>query len=120
MIDTHRVVSMGIDSSLTVVYGFVIPRSRYKLLLNEGTVEDEGYYVADGLYTHEIRAAGEIFVYGKILYDTEARVYCWDGNRDIVDLKKTCRLHHKQKSKINRVAASVGKKARYFITANVF
>lgn len=111
---------MGIDSSLTVVYGFVIPRTRYKLLLKEGTGEDEGYYVADGLYTHEISAPGEIFVYGKILYDTEARVYFWNGNKEVVDLKQTCNIHHKQKSKIDRVATSVGKRATYFITANVF
>ena len=89
-------------------------------MLKEGTGEDEGYYVADGLYTHEISVPRETFVYGKILYDTEARVYCWDGNKEVDDLKQTCNIHHKQKSKIDRVAKSVGKKAIYFITANVF
>jgi hypothetical protein len=44
---------MGIESSIFVGYGFRIPKGRYKELLKKDP-EDENYYIADDIYTHEL------------------------------------------------------------------
>lgn len=65
-------------------------------------------------FTHT-RLGGGIFVFGKILYETEARSYLWDGNREVVDVGKALKIHPLVKKKIDRVADECRKKARFFI-----
>ena len=109
---------MGIESSIFIGYGFRIPESYYKDLLRKDP-EDDNYYIGDNHYTHELYDENETFIYGKILYDTEARVYFWDGNRDIIDLKKVLKIHHMQKKKIDRIAKKCGTEAIYFAAAMI-
>ena len=109
---------MGIDSSISIGYGFRIPESDYKSLLRKDP-EDDDYYIEDGHYTHELFDEESTFVYGKILYSTEARVYFWDGNREVVDLKKVLKIHPMQKKKIDRMAEKCGAKAIYFAAAMI-
>ena len=42
---------MGIDSSISIGYGFRIPESDYNDLLRKDP-EDNNYYIEDGQYTH--------------------------------------------------------------------
>ena len=110
---------MGIDSSISIGYGFRIPASYYHKLLRKDP-EDDNYYIEDGHYTHELFDANSTFVYGKILYSTEAREYAWDGNREVVDLKKALKINHMQKKKIDRMAAKCRAKAIYFAAGTIY
>ena len=109
---------MGIESSILIGYGFRIPESDYKSLLRKDP-EDDDYYIEDGHYTHELFDEESTFVYGKILYSTEARVYFWNGNREVVDLKKVLKIHPMQKKKIDRMAEKCKAKAIYFAAAAI-
>ena len=104
---------MGIDSSVFIGYGFRIPKCEYDDLLRKDP-EDDDYYVGDDIYTHELFDEESTFIYGKILYSTEARVYLWSGNREVLDLKKALKIHHTQRKKIERMAKQCGTKAIYF------
>ena len=110
---------MGIESSILIGYGFRIQESDYEKLLKKDP-EDEDYYIGDDHYTHELFDEESTFVYGKILYSTEARVYFWDGNREVVDLKKDLRIHPVQKKKIDRMAEKCKAKAIYFAAATIY
>ena len=103
---------MGIDSYLSMGYGFRIPKAHYERLLPREDKCPE-YFTGDNIYTHD---KGEgIFIFGKILYETEARRYLWGGNREVVDVKKALDIHPMVKRKIDRVANECRRKARYFI-----
>ena len=108
---------MGIDSYIFIGYGFRIPESEYGNLLirqEEDTDElAEGDMVGDNVYTHEI-CPGEVYFYGKIIHTTEARSYIWDGNRQVLDLRKDLKIHHMQKRKIDDMAKRLKLRARYF------
>jgi len=106
---------MGIDSYIWVGYGFIIPEHEFDHLLQWDREID--YYDGDNDYTHQI--IGDIFVYGKVVYHTEARVYLWDGNKEIVDLKKALKIHHMQRMKIDKTAKQCGTKASYFAVSSV-
>lgn len=110
---------MGIDSSILIGYGFRIPESDYNELLKEDP-EDDNYYIGDDQYTHELFDEESTFVYGKILYKTEARVYFWNGNREVVDLKKVLKIHHMQKKKIDWMAEKCRAKAIYFAAGTIY
>ena len=110
---------MGIDSSISIGYGFRIPESYHHKLLRKDP-EDANYYIGDDHYTHELFDADSTFVYGKILYSTEAREYAWAGNREVVDLKKDLKIHHMQKKKIDRMAEKCRAKAIYFAAATIY
>jgi hypothetical protein len=105
---------MGIESSINIGYGFWIPECEYDHLLEKDV---EGYHIGDDIYTHEIPNGG--FIYGKVLYSTEAGVYYWDGNKDIIDLKKLVKIHHMQKRKIDCMAKKCRAKAIYFAAGNI-
>jgi len=98
-------------------YGFRIPKTRYKELLKKDP-EDENYYIGDDVYTHELYDQKPTSIYGKILHSTEARVYFWDGNREVIDLKKL-KIHPMQKRKIERMAKQCRAKAIYFAAAMI-
>ena len=102
---------MGIDSYLYMGYGFRIPKTHYERLLPREE-ECPEYFTGDNIYTHEL--GGEIFIFGIILYKTEARSYLYDGNREVVDVKKALTVHHMVKRKIDRVATECRRKARFF------
>ena len=107
---------MGIDSCIWVGYGFVIPQDNFDDLLKKDPSYD-GDYLADEVYTHDIAPRG--FIYGKMIYSTEARCYLDDGNRDIVDLKKVLRIHLVQKKKIDKMARKCKTKATYVAVAMI-
>jgi hypothetical protein len=103
---------MGIDSYLFMGYGFRIPKAHHERLLPRDD-ECPEYFTGDDIYTHDM---GEgIFIFGKILYRTEARCYLWNGNREIVDVKNTLNVHHMVKRKIDRAAVECRRKAKFFI-----
>ena len=102
---------MGIDSCLYMGYGFRIPKAHYDRLLPREEDCPE-YFTGDNIYTHDL---GEgIFIFGKILYKTEARCYLYDGNREVVDVKKALNVHPMIKKKIDRVAKECRRKAKFF------
>ena len=103
---------MGIDSSLNIFYGFLIPKSKHSELLK---VDEDGYYEADEVYTHELDF--DHFVYGKNLYAQESRHYFWAGNQEVVDISKGFILHHMQKRKVDRIAEECNRKADYIFVA---
>jgi len=108
---------LGIENSIKMGYGFRIPESQYEYLLDKEVDGLDSYYIGDNNYTHEIPNGD--FIYGKVLYSTEARVYYWDGNKDIVDLKRILKVHHTQKNKIDNMAKKCGSKAIYFATGYI-
>jgi hypothetical protein len=115
---------MGIYSEINVAYGFRIPERLYEKLLRRDPEDDEDsyveHYIGDDDYTHELFTETTSFMYGKILYTTEARNYIDDGNREVVDVKKVMNLHHMQKKKIDRMAKQCRLKATYFTVAVIY
>ena len=80
---------------------------------------EEGDQLGDGIYTHDFVCFRTFYLTGKIIHDTEARVYFWDGNREILDLKKVFKIHHMQKRKIDKMAEKCSTKAKYFTIAAI-
>ena len=115
---------MGIDSSMQIGYGFRIPKREYNNLLKRQTVKSDEYeigdYTGDDKYTHELFDEERTFIYGRIIYETEAREYIENGNREVVDLKKLLKIHHMQKRKIDTMAKKCGAQAIYFAIAIIY
>jgi len=107
---------LGIDSSLTMGYGFIIPEACYERLLPRDD-ECPEYFTGDDIYTHEM--SDGIYIFGKIFYETEARCYLWDGNREVVDVKEALKIHYMVKKKIDRIADECGQKANYFVLTEI-